>query len=504
MKMTSTGIDNLDLVLGGEGLERGSVVFVTGGSGSGKTVLAQQICFANGTVESPAIYYTMLAESHTKMIGHMEKFDFFDRSALGSRFQLLDLRGFLVGDEGSKVQLEGEATLSHMTDVIARSAIEERPSVVVVDAVKALRDVMTGEQFRRVIFDLATRVAHSGAILLLVGEYTEDEVRSLPEFAVGDGTIHLANDPVGRFQQRSLRVVKMRGADPLEGQHTFQITAAGIEVYPRFESTLSLVESTSDVDAEHRIATGIPELDEMTGGGLPKSSATLVVGPSGSGKTVIGLHFIAEGIARGERCMYLSFQQTEKRLIDRAKSFGWDFAPAVESGQLTLNHLNPVEVSLDKIGTELRETAIHDRIDRVVVDSLSEIAPAAHDTNRFPDYLSALTTLFRCIGANSLLTSETTEFFGPGFELPHGLAFVADNIIVLRYAELEGSVRRVLVVIKMRDGKHQRDLVEVEIKSHGLEVVGNLDGLTGVLGGTPTVTERHSTPGQTHQHGGAG
>jgi len=494
MSYASTGIDNLDLITGG-GLKPGSVVFIAGGSGAGKTILAQQICYAVGTAERPAIYYTMLGESHTKLIGHVAQFDFFDRAGLGSCVQLLNLRGIVLGDEGEDMQLEGTAGMEHITGEIARSALEQRPSVVVIDSIKALREVATDIQFRRVVFDLASRVAHSKAILLLVGEYTEDEVRTEPEFAVGDGIIYMANDPVGRFHQRSLRVVKMRGTSSLEGTHTFEIGTAGIEVYPRFESTLSTVEFPDEPEGESvRLPVGVAGIDEMLDGGLPHSSSTLVAGPSGSGKTVLALHFIAEGIARGERCMYLSFQQTEQRLIDRARTFGWDFAAAVDSGLLTITHLNPVEVSLDKVGTGLRQAALGDRAERVVIDSLSEIAPAARGTGRFPDYLSAVVALFRSVGATTLLTSETAEFFGPEFELPHGLAFVADNVVLLRYAEIDSEVHRVLGVIKMRDGDHGKGLVEIAIRSSGMEVVGRFEGLTGVLGGTPSRIA-HPSPG---------
>lgn len=490
MNLRTTGSANLDLILGG-GLEAGSVVFIAGGSGAGKTVLAQQICFANASAERPALYYTMFSESHDKLIRHMEQFDFFDRSQLGSAFELLDLRGIVRGEEGQRMPLEGSAAVEHITTELARSAMEQRPSVLVIDSAKALREVTTEAQFRQVAFDLASRVAHSGAVLILVGEYTEDEVRTDPEFAVGDGILFLANEPVGRFHQRSLRVVKLRGLAPLEGTHTFQLTRHGLDVYPRFESTLPLVETQADVrSTARRLATGIEGLDDMLGGGLPQASATLVAGPSGSGKTVLALHFIAEGVARGERCMYLSFQQTEQRMLDRARNFGWDLATAAESGRLTLTHLNPVEVSLDKIGTNLREAADSEQIDRVVIDSLSEIAPAARGTGRFPDFLSSLASMFRSLGATTIFTSETTAFFGPAFELPHGLAFVADNVVLLRYAELESKVARVLGVMKMRDGDHDKTLAEIEIGTHGIEIKGQFEGLTGILGGTPLVDPR--------------
>lgn len=365
--------------------------------------------------------------------------------------------------------------------------------MVVIDGIKALRDYaqLNGFGFRGVAYDLASKVAHSSAVLIFVGEYTAEEVAYAPEFAVADGILYLADETSGRFDQRWLRLLKMRGSDYLMGRHSFRIGTGGIEVFPRFESLAPPRAQGSGGP----VPLGIGGIDELTGGGLPAASATLVAGPSGSGKTVLGLHFIAEGIHRGERCLYLTLQQSAEQLIARGETFGWPFREAVESGLLQIRHLEPVEISLDAIGAELRRAAFsEERVKRVVVDSLAELEPAARGTGRFPDYLAALTGLFASVGATTLMTSETTAFFGPAFELPHGLAFVADNVILLRYVELESEVRRALAIIKMRDGDHNRDIVEVEISTGGLTVKGKFEGLTGVLGGTPQLTTQDPPP----------
>lgn len=305
---------------------------------------------------------------------------------------------------------------------------------------------------------------------------------------MGDGIIYLANEPFGRFDQRWIRVVKMRGNATLAGKHSFRIGTDGISVYPRFE-VLAPSPTGTGVDSSGRVPFGIAGIDAMTEGGLPRASSTLIAGPSGAGKTVLGLHFMAEGIARGERCLYLSFQQTEHRIIERAKTFGWDFAAAQDSGQLVLRYLQPVEISLDMIGVQLLEAAHEQGVQRVVIDSLAEIEPAARGTGRFPDFLSALVGLFRSVGATSLMTSETTAFFGPSFALPHGLAFVADNVILLRYVEMNSKIHRVLGVMKMRDDNHDKSLLEVQIDTTGMHIVGKFAGLSGVLEGTPSTRD---------------
>jgi circadian clock protein KaiC len=483
MERTGTGIADLDLVLGG-GLPLGSLVFIAGGSGTGKTILAQQISFANATAERKALYYTLVSESHSKLVRHLEQFAFFDPDALGERVDFIHLPAVLGGVGADATAQEQLATL---VDEVVRTSAEEERSVIVIDGIKALRDFapVNGFGFRGVSYDLASKVAHSNAILLFVGEYTAEEVAYAPEFAVADGILYLADETFGRFDQRWLRILKLRGADYLMGKHSFRIGGSGIEVFPRFES----ITPPRQMWTGERVSLGIEGIDEQIGGGLPRGSATLIAGPSGAGKSVLGLHFVADGIARGEYCLYLSFQQSDQQLIAHGETFGWPFKAAVESGLLRIRHLEPVEISLDAVGAELREASLGEtRVHRVVVDSLAELEPAARGTARFPDYLTALTGLFASIGATTLLTSETTAFFGPAFELPHGLAFVADNVILLRYAELESEVRRVLAIVKLRDGNHTKNLLEVEITKTGMTVIGKFSGLSGVLGGNPTLT----------------
>ncbi|MGZ8716245.1 MAG: RAD55 family ATPase [Gaiellaceae bacterium] len=486
MELAGTGIADLDLVLGG-GLPLGSLIFVAGGSGTGKTILAQQISFANATAERKALYYTLVSEPHSKLVRHLEQFAFFDPDGLGTRVDFIHLPAVL-GDPGLKATPQEQGTaLTKLIDEVVRASVEQERSVIVIDGIKALRDFASvdGFGFRGVAYDLASKVAHSNAVLLFVGEYTAEEVAYAPEFAVADGILYLADETFGRFDQRWLRILKLRGADYLMGKHSFRIDGSGIEVFPRFES----IAPPRAMWTGERVPLGVEGIDEKIGGGVPRGSATLIAGPSGAGKSVLGLNFVAEGISRGEHCLYLSFQQTEDQLIAHGETFGWPFKAAVASGLLRIRHLEPVEISLDAVGAELREASLGEtRVHRVVVDSLAELEPAARGTARFPDYLTALTGLFASIGATTLLTSETTAFFGPAFELPHGLAFVADNVILLRYAELESEVRRVLAVVKMRDGDHTKNLLEVEITPTGMTVIGKFSGLTGVLGGSPTLT----------------
>jgi circadian clock protein KaiC len=475
MTRLPTGIPELDLVLGG-GFSPGSCVVLAGPPGTGKTILAQQICFANATPEHHAIYYTTLSEPHSKLTSHLENFAFFDTTAIGETVEFHHLAALAAPS--------GDVEMSAVSTEVVRNAFENRPSVIVIDSSKALHET-EGPGFRRSVYELASRVAHTDAVLVLVGEYEEEDVRTAAEFAVADAIILLTNSSTGLVDRRWLRVAKLRGSDYLSGRHFFRIGSSGIELYPRMEATLP----SSPTGTERRLSSGIEGLDQMMTGGIPSESATIIAGPSGAGKTVFCLQFLAEGLRQGENCLYASFQESERQTLSKAKNFGWDFDRAIADGNLSVVHEQPVELGLDVVAAKLRHKVVEKKATRVVIDSISELEHAA-DSGRFADYLWALVGTLRKEGATVVLTSETAAFFGPAFELAHGLSFIADNIILLRYTEIDSEIRRALVVVKMRDSDHTKSLVEFEITNKGAAVKGKFAGVSGVLSGTPRQTEQ--------------
>jgi circadian clock protein KaiC len=468
-----TGIAELDSVLGG-GFPPGSCVVLAGQPGSGKTILAQQICFANAQPDRRAIYYTTLSEPHSKLTAHLEAFSFFDGAAVGERVEFHHLAAL--------ADARGEVPMSAVTSEVVRQAFESRPSVIVIDSSKALHEA-EGPGFRRAVYELASRVAHTDAVLILVGEYDEDDMRTAAEFAVADAIIFLSNTASGMVDRRWLRVAKLRGSDYLGGRHSFKIGPSGIELFTRIESSLPEPVPVSD----HRLSSGVAGLDQMMSGGYPAGSASIVAGPSGAGKTVMGLQFAAEAIRAGEACVYASFQESRPQLLAKAAHFGWDLERQIAAGKLVIVDVQPVELGLDAIATQIRQAVSSTGAQRVVIDSISELQ-RADDSGRFADYLWALVHAIRRNGATAMLTSETSAFFGPAFELAHGLSYIADNIVLLRYTELDSEIRRALVVVKMRDSDHTKSLVEFEITSQGAVVKGKFAGVSGVLSGTPTPT----------------
>ena len=230
MKRLSTGVPELDLVLGG-GLLPGSLVVFAGGPGTGKTILAQQVCFAVGTPEHKAIYYTTLVEPHAKLVSYLEAFDFFDRNSLEERVEFIHLGDILLEERGPD-----DDPLGAVITEIVRACFEDKPAVVVIDSAKSLRDFVDQAALRQVIYDLAGKVAHSKTVVLFLGEYSPDELGNSPEFSLADGIVELAYEAREPVDRRWLRLRKLRGTNHLAGKHSFQIADPGITVYPRLET----------------------------------------------------------------------------------------------------------------------------------------------------------------------------------------------------------------------------------------------------------------------------
>jgi circadian clock protein KaiC len=464
----ATGVTGLDVVLNG-GLEPGAVVVVGGAPGTGKTILAEQMCFANATAGRRCVYYTTMSESHTKLVRHLGQFAFFDRRALDSRVEHIHLGDFLrrARDDG----------LEPLVGEVVRKTLDEEPAIVVLDSAKMLRDFADERELRRALYDLTSRFADSGTVLLLLGEYTRKELRSDVEFSLADGIIQLdyqAREPLDR---RWLRVLKMRGGSHRAGKHTFQIGSDGVEVFPRIESLIA----APVTPVAGRVRSGIAGLDELMNGGTKAGDATLVTGPSGVGKTIFGLRWVAEELEHGQRCLYVTFQDTAEQLAGMSTVFGWDLAGACAAGQLVISHVPMGDLDLDVLANAVREDLAAHPVSRVVIDSLAELALAAREWERFPAYMRSLVGLIRAAGSSSLVTSETTAH-GLEAQSLDGLMFLFDNVVDLRYIEEGSQMGRALTVVKMRNSPHEMTLNRYDITDRGLEVGGQLEGVTGRLG----------------------
>lgn len=471
MDRVPTGIAELDEILDG-GLPAGSLAVLAGPPGTGKTILAQQLAFSASTDEHPALYYTTLSESHAKMRRHLASLDFYDESKVDEAVRFLHVTELLQGASDDERGLEG------FFDEVLQAAFDQSPSVIVVDSFKSLHHFVSDNRMREAVFDLASKVSHTGALLLLVGEYTEREILEGPEFAVADAILEVSHDIDGPVDRRYLRVRKLRGSASLMGKHAFRISHRGYELFPRPESLAPRPPAIGGARREF----GNDVLDSMTEGGLPPGEATLVMGPSGAGKTVLSSEWISAGLTAGERCVYVSFEESADQLRQKADTFGWDWGGAVDRGDLIILHVPPIELDIDQLAHHVRELVDAGDVGRVVFDSLGELVPVSNDLGRFPGYIWALATTITATGASLVFTQETTAL-GPTEARFAKLSYLFHNVLVLRYMEVGAEVGRALMVLKMRESAHDKRLASYEITSDGLRVTGAVSDVDGLLGG---------------------
>ena len=468
MKRTTTGVAGLDLLLGG-GLQPGAVVVMAGAPGTGKTILAQQACFANATAEHKCVYYTTVSEPHTKLVRHLEQFSFFDPEALGSRVEHIHLGDFL-----RPARQDG---LAPLVSEIVRKTLDEEPAIVVVDSAKMLRDFADERELRGSLYDLTGRISQTGTVLLLIGEYTPEELRSGIEFSLADGIIQFEYESREPVDRRWLRIAKMRGGSYRSGKHTFRIGSAGVEAFPRIETLVPHVVNA----VSGQVPSGIPGLDGLMSGGAKQGDATLITGPSGVGKTIFGLRWLTQGADLGKRCLYVTFQDTADQLVGVAAAFGWDLTSAGGAESVSISYVPMGDLDLDVLATAVRSELRAHATGRIVIDSLSELAFAAREEQRFPAYMRSLVGLVRAAGSSLLVTSETSAH-GLSANAMDGLLFLFNNVIELRYIEDGSRVGRAVHVAKMRSSWHEMTLHSVSITDRGLVVGNELEGVTGRLG----------------------
>jgi circadian clock protein KaiC len=479
----NTGVPGLDEVLGGEGLPEYSFNLIAGPPGSGKTTLAQQIMFANATEERPAIFFTVLGEPALKMIRYMQQFSFFDPEKVEKVVRFVNLSEEALSQDLEKV-----------LERIVKEVTESNAGIVVVDS---FRTVIPTEgpskpnNLELFVQRLALHLTSWQATTFLIGEYGKDETRDNPVFTVADSLLWLWQSVEGNSVIRRLQIAKMRGRSPKPGLHTFRISTDGIEVFPRM-ARAETAKECAPVDQGARVSMGVARLDEMMGGGFVPASSALIAGPAGSGKTVLATHFIAAGIARGEAAVVAIFEEHPEEYIRRAAALGFDLGKMVQDGKLKLVYLRLIDLSVDETLHRIQLAIDEVGAKRLVIDSLSglEMALAPSFQQDYREGLYRMVGHLTCSGITVVMTCEVIESFTDMRFTPHAISFLTDVIIVQRYVELSGHLKRVLAIVKMRNSAHSDELRWYEIGSKGLEIGAPVSRYRGVITGIPESLER--------------
>lgn len=453
-----TGSAETDRILGG-GFLRNSINIVMGQPGTGKTSLVQHLVFHNASSDRPILYLTTLSEPLSKVIKYLQQFDFYDESQLGESIHYEDV--------GPRLAADGIKALLPVVDGAIRTLA---PKMVIIDSFKALHDLAPSvTEMRQMLYELTGVLTAYDTTTFLLGEYTEEHSRQLPEFAVADGIVELSRNFTSTREERFLRVLKLRGSSYMEGQHGFKITPGGLEVYPRLLSP--------DVPADYKIVRertswGVSGLDGMLGGGLWRGSTTLLAGPAGAGKTTMALQFALEGVRVGEPTLYVNFQENPTQLARAIHNLGADLEGAKRRG-LQLLYASPVELQIDSLVVTIFRRIQQENIRRVVLDAAGDLIMAASDSQRLHDYLYALVQQFTVVGVTSVLTYETAGGVtdaGGGAGVGGRFSYMSDNIVWIR-VEATAVVRRSVLVLKARGSAHDLHAHELHMSASGAQVI---------------------------------
>jgi circadian clock protein KaiC len=478
-----SGVPGFDTVVGG-GLPEFSFNLIAGGPGSGKTILAHQIMFANATVERPALYFTVLGEPTLKMLRYQRQFKYFDPDLAGSAIHFINL--------------SAEVMDRNLGDVLARIVSETeraKPGIVVVDSFRTIGG-QSGSGVPPIELDqfvqrLALHLTTWETTSFLLGEYAVEEQRN-PVFTVADGIFWLSQATDRNSVVRKLQVIKTRGRAPMPGLHTFRITDDGLQVFPRIPEHTRLRHEQQ----RRRLSTGVPGLDEMIGGGVVAGDAVMLTGPAGSGKSTVATQFIAEGLKQGETGVIAVFEEYPEDYLARADARDSEVGDMIRSGKLELIYLRPLDLSVDEALAAILEAVQRLKATRIVIDSLSgfEVALAPTFREDFRESLYRLVGTLTATGVTVFMTAEVPEGFSDAKFTSEKVSFITDEILVQRYVEIEGELLRVMAVIKVRGSDHSHEFRLYEITENGVVVGGPLKEYDGIITGVPTLRSLPSRP----------
>lgn len=473
----TTGVQGLDEILGG-GLPEYSFNIIGGPPGSGKTTLAHQIVFANASIEKPALYFTVLGEPAVKMLRYQQQFDFFDMRKHSTAIRFVNLS-----------ELAAKKDLNAVIDEIVAQVTAFHPGVVVVDSFRsvmsATKSYIPDGDLLGFIQRLALHLTSWQATTFLIGEYSDKELQNNPVFTVADGIVWLSQQAERNSIVRKLQIMKMRGQESVPGFHTIRITQAGVQAYPR---NFGLSAGLKKAQGERRLSTGIKKLDVMMGGGIPEGDSVLLAGASGTGKSLIGSQFIAEGLRTGEPGIVVVFEELPEGYVHRAAKMGLDLTTPQKEGLLKIIYTRPLDLSVDEIMHEIAFAVQEVGAKRLVIDSIAgfELALAPAFRTDFRESLYRMISGFTRLGVTVVSTVEVQSNFGSFDFSNYSISFLADDIVRLSYVSIQGQLRKMLAVVKMRGSGHSVDLHEYVISpNEGLSIGEVLRGYSGLTTGSP-------------------
>jgi circadian clock protein KaiC len=470
-----TYVPGLDEILCG-GLLKGGIYMLSGPPGAGKTILGNQIAYNHVARGGRALYVTLVAESHSRMIAHLRSLDYFNPEAVGEALYYISAYGVF--------EKEG---LSGLLKMLRRLVLDRRATLMILDSL-SLPDMGEKYDLKKFINELQVSIEAAGCTALVLTPAVRGEPGApVSAQTMADGLIVLSDVPTGLRNIRQIEVVKFRGSKQLRGKHSFRIEESGIHVYPRTEALFDAAFSDGSQPqggAGAKLEFGISKLDSMMRGGIPEGSSTMLLGVPGSGKTLLGLHYLTEGARNSERGLYFGFSENQDQLLQKGHGVSIPFEQWVSGGLLHIIWQPALENDLDVLAERLLKLVEETGAKRVFIDSLNGFVESATHPERIGSFIPALLYGLREAGATTVLSVEAPDLFSADIKLPvPELALALDNILLLRYVELEAQIYRLISVLKMRNSGHDRGIREFRINDDGIDVATTFESAEAILTG---------------------
>lgn len=479
-----TGISSLDIIAKG-GLPKNRTTLISGTAGSGKTVFAVQFIAAGIERGEPGVFVTF-EESAANIRENMHSFgwdlakweaegklSFVDASP-DPEIDSVESGGFDLGALVARVQNAVEKVKATRVSVDSLGAVFSQFSD---------QSMVRGELFR-----IASALKGMGVTAVLTAERTDDHgpiARFGVEEFIADNVMILRNALEDETRRRTIEILKFRGCDHQKGEYPFTIIPnGGVIVIPLSAMQLSMRSSTA------RISSGNAELDEMCGGGLFRDSVTLVSGATGTGKTLTMSQFLQGGAAAGEKCLLLAFEESRDQLVRNATGWGFDFDKMERDGMLRVVCDYPDVSGLEDWLVTIQAIINDFKPRRVALDSLSALENVG-TVKAFREFVIGLTSFIKHQEITGLFTSTTGSLMGGDSITESHISTLTDSIILLRYVEMFGEMKRGLTVLKMRGSAHDKAIREFTIGKGGMQMGRPFRNVTGILSGAPM----HISPG---------
>ncbi len=481
-----TGIAGLDDVLGG-GLSRGSVFLLEGEPGSGKTTIALQFLLAGAAAGENSLYVT-LSETEIEMRAGAASHHW----ALGDAISVCELLppdSILEGGKHQTLLYASDLELGETTQELFEVVQRVNPRRLVIDSLSEIRLLAQSSlRYRRQILSIKHFFARLNVTVLLLDDLTS-EATDKTVHSIAHGVIQVQQiSPEYGSERRRLRILKFRGQQYRGGYHDMTITTGGVNVFPRLVAAEHHKKFTRSV-----LATGIKPFDELLGGGVDIGSGTLILGPAGTGKSLIAITFALAAIRRGEKAALFVFDEELGLLFDRMKGLDIDLEAARDRGDLRIEQIDAAEMSPGEFSHRVRRWVDREKIRTVVIDSLNGYQAAMPAENSLILHMHELLQYMNRQGTATFLTMAQHGLVGD-MRAPIDVTYLADTVILLRYFEAHGTVRRAVSCIKKRTGRHEATIREYFIGDDGLSVGEPLTHFQGVLRGVPTISKDYRPP----------